>query len=172
MVSLRIRPTGMVRVPVTAAGNTTIRPAIESGHRAIEELNAIARGLSEEVAATARQKHFAIYGVGARAAKEAGDPAEFAFFMESGRAGALLNEAFERPAREVISEHVVPGLDEVTGHAVTHLAKTDEADGAVVRHVAPLRLVVSLRLRRTGEQAADDRRPPPVLDSRKRAGCS
>ena len=64
--------------------------AVAFARRAVVQLGTVVGGLGAEAGAGAREPRAFIYDVGARAALVQGDPSELSFFLESGRAGALL----------------------------------------------------------------------------------
>ncbi len=64
--------------------------ALEVAHRAVTVLEDMLVGLGEETAAAAREPFAELFAVGAESAARVQDPAAMAFFLESGRAGALL----------------------------------------------------------------------------------
>ena len=68
--------------------------AMELAHRAVVLLKSLVGGLGEEQGATAREQFTSLFSIGLTAAANAGNVAEGAFFLESGRAGSLL-EALE-----------------------------------------------------------------------------
>ena len=76
-----------------------------AARRAILEMPSMVGGLSEEHGALARQRLAPVFETGLRAAAAAGDVEQATFFLESGRAGALL-EALG--GRERLHELVVP----------------------------------------------------------------
>ncbi|MCC7138127.1 MAG: tetratricopeptide repeat protein [Planctomycetes bacterium] len=72
--------------------------AIESAHKAVSLLKTLVGGLGEEQGATAREQHTALFSTGLRAAAEADEAPEAAFFLESGRAGTMLESLDARDA--------------------------------------------------------------------------
>ncbi len=80
--------------------------AVAAARRAIEELPAMVGGLSDEHGALVRQRLSPVFETGLRAALALGSAEDAAFFLESGRAGALL-EALG--GRERLHAVVVPG---------------------------------------------------------------
>ena len=68
--------------------------AISDAHRAVLSLKTLVGGLGEEQGATARGQYTGLFATGLAAAAKAEDSTEAAFFLESGRAGSLL-EALE-----------------------------------------------------------------------------
>ncbi|MHC4161293.1 MAG: CHAT domain-containing protein [Planctomycetota bacterium] len=72
--------------------------AARAARRGIEKLPALVGRLGEEQGATARDRWAGLLENGVRAGMQLGDPAEVSFFMESGRAGALLESLGGREA--------------------------------------------------------------------------
>jgi tetratricopeptide (TPR) repeat protein len=64
--------------------------AVTAARRAIEEMPAMVGGLSDEHGALVRQRLAPVFETGLRAALALGAPEATAYFLESGRAGALL----------------------------------------------------------------------------------
>jgi len=79
--------------------------AVAAARRAIEEMPAMVGGLSDEHGALVRQRLAPVFETGLRAALALGDPEATAYFLESGRAGALL-EALG--GRERLHDVVIP----------------------------------------------------------------
>ncbi|MFO0934525.1 MAG: CHAT domain-containing tetratricopeptide repeat protein [Planctomycetota bacterium] len=65
--------------------------AVSEAHRAVELMKTLVGGLGEEQSASVRGEYTELFSTGLRAAARVGDVAEAAFFLESGRAGALLD---------------------------------------------------------------------------------
>ncbi len=74
------------------------REAISWARQAVEALSAVVRGLAEEHGASARSRYSSVFDVGAAAAATLGDADQALFFLESGRAGALLESLKSRGA--------------------------------------------------------------------------
>ncbi|MCC7138741.1 MAG: CHAT domain-containing protein [Planctomycetes bacterium] len=72
--------------------------AVALARRAVERVAESARGLGAEEGAFARRPLAFLYDVGAKAAATKGDADAFAFFVESGRAGALVEGLASRDA--------------------------------------------------------------------------
>ena len=72
--------------------------ALPDAHAAVKLLETLLGGLGEEQGATAREQFAALFAVGAEAAARAGDEPEMAYFLESGRAGTLLEALGGRQA--------------------------------------------------------------------------
>ena len=72
--------------------------ALSAAQRALEVTEGMLGGLGEEQATAARGRQTQLFAVGALAAVEEGDAAEALTFMESGRAGALLDALGKREA--------------------------------------------------------------------------
>ena len=64
--------------------------AAENAHTAVRELDTMLGGLAEEQGAGARERFAGLFSTGAEAAAVVGDAGEAEFFLESGRAGTLL----------------------------------------------------------------------------------
>jgi len=64
--------------------------AIATAKRAVERMSLLAGGLAEEQGASLRGRFASVFDLGTRAAARLEDAAETAFFLESGRAGTLL----------------------------------------------------------------------------------
>jgi len=79
--------------------------ALSFARRAVLQLATVVAGHGAEVGAGARESHASIYDVGAYAAIAQEDPSELSFFLESGRAAALLEGL---KARETLWSAVVP----------------------------------------------------------------
>ncbi len=75
-----------------------LRGSLSSAQRVIALLERMLGGLGDEQGAQAHEQHADVYGVGALAAARSDDPAEAAFFLESGRAGSLLESLGGRQA--------------------------------------------------------------------------
>jgi len=93
------------RIGVVYARLGAPRRALAYEHRAARVASSLARGLGAEEGAGARESLTFIFDAGARAAVAAHDAAELAFFLESGRAGALLEGL---AARETLWSTMVP----------------------------------------------------------------
>ncbi len=65
--------------------------AVSEAHRAVELMKTLVGGLGEEQSSSVRGEYTGLFSTGLRAAARVGDVAEAAFFLESGRAGALLD---------------------------------------------------------------------------------
>jgi len=78
---------GLARVKL-AAGDA--RGAVADAHRGVALLETLLGGLGGEQGATAREQFAALFSIGAEGAARADDAGEAAFFLESGRAGTLL----------------------------------------------------------------------------------
>lgn len=72
--------------------------ALEIAKRAVPAVERLVRGEAESHVAGVRARYGALYDVGVRAAAHADDPAWLAYFLESGRAGALLSALGGREA--------------------------------------------------------------------------
>ncbi|MHC5011286.1 MAG: CHAT domain-containing protein [Planctomycetota bacterium] len=72
--------------------------AAGSARRAVAALPRVLGGLAEEQSAAARSLHADLFAAGAGAGRSVADPALLAFFLESGRAGTLLESLGEREA--------------------------------------------------------------------------
>lgn len=79
-----------------AAGDP--RGAVRTAKRAIPLLERMLGGLGEGQGAEARGKHSNLFGAGALAAARSDDAAEASFFLESGRAGSLMESLSGRQA--------------------------------------------------------------------------
>jgi CHAT domain-containing protein len=79
--------------------------AITSARLAVEEMPTLVRGLSEQQGAASRQARAGPFDIGARAAIEIGNADALAYFLESGRAGALLESL---GGRETLRSVVLP----------------------------------------------------------------
>ncbi|MHC4473825.1 MAG: CHAT domain-containing protein, partial [Planctomycetota bacterium] len=99
LVSIRI---GIAR---TRLARSEPEEAVEVAKEAAEILSRLVEGLADEQGARAREDWAELFAVGAKAAVVAGDPAAAFHFLETGRAGALL-ESLE--GRERIRAAVVP----------------------------------------------------------------
>ena len=64
--------------------------ALAEAHRAVELLKRLVGGLGEQQGTSARSEHARLFSTGVRAAARLDDVAEAVFFLESGRAGSLL----------------------------------------------------------------------------------
>jgi CHAT domain-containing protein/lipopolysaccharide biosynthesis regulator YciM len=80
------------------------REAIQAAREAITRLPKLVSQLGDELGSTARQQWADLFVSGALAARDLGDARECAFFLESGRAGALL-ESFS--TREALMDDVI-----------------------------------------------------------------
>lgn len=72
--------------------------AMADAHRGVLELRTLVGGLGDEQGATARGQFTALFATGLAAAARLDDVAEAAFFLESGRAGTLLESLGGRDA--------------------------------------------------------------------------
>ena len=90
-----------------------------------EETTTTTEPAAEEEGATARAKHAEVFAVGALAAARLEDPAEVLFFLESGRAGSLLETLGGRQAMDVAD--VPAGLVDAEVAAKTRLARARQA---------------------------------------------
>lgn len=72
------------------------REAISWARQAVDALSAVVRGAAEEQGASARGGFSGVFDVGVAAAATLGDVDEAVFFLESGRAGALLESLKSR----------------------------------------------------------------------------
>ena len=72
--------------------------AVARAREAIEGLSFLAGGLSEEQGAAVRERFFEVYGFGARAAAGLSAANDVSYFLESGRAGSLLESLKGRDA--------------------------------------------------------------------------
>ncbi|MCC6217159.1 MAG: tetratricopeptide repeat protein [Polyangiaceae bacterium] len=64
--------------------------ALADAHRAVSLIETMLGGLGEEQGVLAREQFASLFAIGADAALQAGDAREAAYFLESGRAGTLL----------------------------------------------------------------------------------
>ena len=74
------------------------RNALDTAHRAVLMVPRLVAGLGDEQGARARGQHVGTFEVGTEAAMRLGDAAEATFFLESGRAGSLLESLGARGA--------------------------------------------------------------------------
>ncbi len=74
------------------------REAVAAARRAVAEMSGLVKGLGEEQGASARGQYADVFGVGARAAAALSDAENVTFFLESGRAGTLLESLGGRDA--------------------------------------------------------------------------
>src|SRR5207249_2366984 len=72
--------------------------AIADAHHAVLLLKTVIGGLGEEQGATAREQYTGLFATGLAAAAMGDDAPEGAFFLESGRAGTLLESLGAREA--------------------------------------------------------------------------
>ncbi len=72
--------------------------ALSEAERALDALEGLLGGLGEETGAAARERHASLYALGALAAIREKDAAAAVTFLESGRAGALLDALGRREA--------------------------------------------------------------------------
>jgi len=79
--------------------------AIESAHKAVSLLKTLVGGLGEEQGARARGQFTSLFATGLAAAAKAGDAPEAAFFLESGRAGTMLESL---DARDSLRHAAIP----------------------------------------------------------------
>jgi CHAT domain-containing protein/tetratricopeptide (TPR) repeat protein len=84
--------------------------AIAAAHQAVSEVESLLGGLGEEHGATARAQYALLFGIGALAAVREGDVAEVFTFLESGRAGALLDSLDKRQALRWKEQSLSPEL--------------------------------------------------------------
>jgi CHAT domain-containing protein/Tfp pilus assembly protein PilF len=80
--------------------------AVAFAREAVERLPALVRRLGEEQGAAAREQFANVFAVGARAGACVDDPSVVAFFLESGRAGSLLETL---GGRDSLRATAVPG---------------------------------------------------------------
>ena len=79
--------------------------AIPEAHRAVSLLKTLVGGLGDEQGATARGQFTALFSIGLSAAARSEDVSEAAFFLESGRAGSLLESL---DARDALRHAAIP----------------------------------------------------------------
>ena len=113
--------------------------AIESAHQAVRLLKTLVRGLGEEQGAVARGKYSDLFATGVAASAAAEDVSEAAFFLESGRAGSLLESL---DARDSLRHAAIPEdlrLAEAAARAgearalVSYTKSQDAGDLAAIR---------------------------------------
>jgi tetratricopeptide (TPR) repeat protein len=101
------------------------RTAKEQARRAVELLPTLVRGLGDEEGAAARETQAAVFGVGTLAAARSNDPEEAAYFVESGRAGNLLETL---GGRDELREAVLsPELANEEARARAEMGRAQEA---------------------------------------------
>lgn len=134
------------------------REALAASRRAVDVMSTLVKGLAEEQGAMARELRTPLFANGLKAACALGDAGESAFFIESGRAGALL-EALA--VREELRAWVLPRelLDAETGAraretAATHVLRRARASGDAA---AVLSAEAELTAARGGMRAAVER---------------
>ncbi|MCC7136961.1 MAG: tetratricopeptide repeat protein [Planctomycetes bacterium] len=97
---------GAIQLLVDALGNlAAVRlqsgdsgRALSDAHRAVSLLKTLVGGLGEEQGATARARYASLFSTGLAAAAKLDDASEAAFFVESGRAGTMLESLDARDA--------------------------------------------------------------------------
>jgi tetratricopeptide (TPR) repeat protein len=117
---------GLARVHLEAG-----RPAeaARCAREAVTVLPALVRGLGEEQGAKARERWAGVFEVGVSAAQELGDAREAAFFLESGRAGSLLESLGGRDAllSRAVPEELRTAEREAQGREAAALRAHDHA---------------------------------------------
>ncbi len=88
--------------------------ALADAHRAVSLLKTVVGGLGEEQGVTARQQYASLFSTGLRAAAKANDTPAAMFFVESGRAGTLLESL---GSRDSLRAALVPELMHVADAA-------------------------------------------------------
>ncbi len=106
------------------------REAISWARQAVEALSAVVRGVAEEHGASTRGRYSGVFDVGAAAAATLGDADETLFFLESGRAGALLESLRSRDS--IVS--LPPRLAEAEGAARARQASAAETLRHATQH--------------------------------------
>ncbi len=84
--------------------------ALARAREALREAEGLLGGLDGEQGATARGQHTNLFAVGVLAAAREGEPAEALTFLESGRAGSLLDALDKREALRWKAESLPPDL--------------------------------------------------------------
>jgi CHAT domain-containing protein/Tfp pilus assembly protein PilF len=84
--------------------------ALSAAQSALREVETLLGGLGQEEGARAREQHVSLFALGALAAVRAEDAAEVLTFLESGRAGALLDALDKRDALRWKAEALPPEL--------------------------------------------------------------
>jgi hypothetical protein len=97
----------LARLQLTIGNSARALAAAQKGLTATEKLLG---GLGQEQGATARAQHASLFAVGALAAAREEDAAEALTFLESGRAGALLDTLDKREALRWKAESLSPEL--------------------------------------------------------------
>jgi len=102
-----------------------------AAREAVAQVPSMVEGLAEENSAIARQIWFDLYAVGMWAAAGLGDVGETYFFLETGRAGGLLESLGGR--RALLSRTVPEPLQAAEAEAREHLRVADDALQQAVR---------------------------------------
>ncbi|MCC7136962.1 MAG: CHAT domain-containing protein [Planctomycetes bacterium] len=146
--SRAVRTLGNLGVVHSKMGRSATAAAL--ARRAVTAQSSLVRGLSAEEGSTARDPLGFVYDVGGHAAVSLRDAAELAYFLENGRAGALLEGL---SAREALASAAVP-------EALR--AEESKARAAETRAVAALRKALdrgdlaATKARRAELQAAQE----------------
>ncbi|MDJ0522461.1 MAG: CHAT domain-containing protein [Planctomycetota bacterium] len=109
------------------------REALRDAEDALEEVENLLGGLGEERGASARQTHASLFAAGTLAAIRDDDPAAAVTFLESGRAGALLDALGKREALRWKAETLSPELRKADDEARVAEAAARRAYDAAVR---------------------------------------
>ncbi|MFO0931409.1 MAG: CHAT domain-containing protein [Planctomycetota bacterium] len=113
--------------------------ALADARRAVTLLRTLVGGLGDEQGATARGQYTKLFSTGLSAAAALGDPKDAAFFLESGRAGSLLEalDARETLRRAALPEELRMAQATALAHEararVAHTKALDGGDLAAVR---------------------------------------
>jgi len=123
--------------------------ALAAAQSALRELEGLLGGLGEEQAATAREQYARLFGIGALAAVGDEDVAAALEFLESGRAGALLDTLNKREALRWKAESLSPELLRLDLEARARESAARRAYDLVVKQGA------GLKERRSASNALD-----------------
>lgn len=115
--------------------------AVEDARAGVAELVRLMSGLAQDQATTAREQHADLFDAGVRAAATTGRPDEVAYFLEMGRAGALLDSFQARDAlrNEVLSPALLTAEAEARAKeaaAVKAYRRAQDTDDLAVLRVA------------------------------------
>ncbi len=111
--------------------------ALSDALRAVESVEGLLGGLGEERGASARETHATLFALGTLAAVREEDPAAAVTFLESGRAGALLDALGRREALRWRAESLSADLREADGAARAAETKARRAYDRAVRSRKP-----------------------------------
>ncbi|MHC4549421.1 MAG: CHAT domain-containing protein [Planctomycetota bacterium] len=88
--ALELEVRALWRLTATHLARNEARVAADVAHRAVMKLSVLGAGLAEEEGASLRAQFAGVFALGAQAALQLGDTGKVSYFVESGRAGTLL----------------------------------------------------------------------------------